>query len=75
LSREFYQDITSEPPELILDQGGDFLPPLTTEKPGQWLASRGLYVTPYMQEFFDFVRAHYALRTSLAGVPIYVLER
>jgi hypothetical protein len=75
LSREFYEDITAEPPALIVDQGGDFLPPLTTEKPEQWLASRGLYVTPYMQEFFDFVRTHYALRTSLAGVPIYAFER
>jgi hypothetical protein len=74
LSREFYEDITSEPPALIIDQPGDFLPPLTTEDPERWLASRGLYVTPYIQEFFDFVRAHYTLRTHVTGARVYALE-
>jgi hypothetical protein len=75
LSREFYEDIVSDPPALILDQPGDELPSLSTSKPEEWLASRNLYVTPYMQEFFDFVHAHYSNRTSVAGVTVYGLER
>jgi len=74
LSREFYEDITKEPPALIIDLAGEFLPPLTTENPEQWLASRGLYVTPYMQEFFDFVHTHYELRAHVTGADVYALQ-
>jgi len=73
LSAEFYADIVAHPPALILDQAGEELPPLTTTKPEEWLASRNLYVTPYMQELFDFVHANYVYRTTMAGVPVYQL--
>ena len=75
LSREFYEDILSNPPALILDLAGDELPPLSTPNPVQWLAARNLYATPYMQEFFDFVHVNYVHRTSVAGVPVYQLEQ
>jgi len=75
LSREFYEDIAAHPPALILDMAGDEVPTLATENPVQWLVSRGLYATPYLQEFFDFVHANYSYSTSVAGVPVYALER
>jgi len=73
LSAEFYEQIVSHPPALILDQAGDQLPPLSTPNPVQWLDAHNLYATPYMQEFFDFVHANYLYRTSVAGVPVYAL--
>jgi hypothetical protein len=79
ISLQFYQDVTSHPPALILDgsegdNGGDLVP-LSTPNPVEWSAARGLYAPPYLQQFLDFVRQNYTLKASVAGVPIYYFNR
>jgi hypothetical protein len=79
ISAEFYQDIRSHPPALILDgSGGDQngeLAPLSTSNPVAWSAAHAMYAPPYLAEFFDFFHQNYVYKTSVAGVPIYYLNR
>jgi hypothetical protein len=79
ISAQFYQDVTSHPPVLILDgsmgdNSGDLVP-LSTLNPVAWSAARGVYAPPHLQDFFEFVQKNYTLRGTVAGVPVYHLER
>jgi hypothetical protein len=79
ISTEFYQDLTSHPPAMILDgslgdSGGDLVP-LSTPNPVAWSAAHHQYAPRYLQEFFDFVHANYVFRTTVARVPVYYLNR
>jgi hypothetical protein len=75
-SRQFIEDVVSDPPALILDLASlNDVPPLTATDPEKWFASRGLHVAPYMREFFDFVHANYTYTTEVAGVPVYFFNR
>lgn len=75
---QFYEDIVSRPPKLILDgSGGDTdgqIVPLSTGNPVGWAAAHQVPVLPYTAEFFAFFHSHYTLKTSVAGVPIYILK-
>jgi hypothetical protein len=79
ISAQFYQDIVSHPPALILDgsmgdNSGDLVP-LSTANPVAWCAARKVYAPPYLQQFFDFVHQNYTYRSTVAGVPVYSLNR
>lgn len=79
IAAQFYQDIVSRPPALILDgslgdPSGDLVP-LATENPVAWSAAHHQYAPPYLQQFFDFVHQNYTYRTTVAGVPVYALNR
>lgn len=74
ISAQFYQDITTRRPALILDQSDEELPPLDISDPLSWAAAHGLYAPPYLQQFFDFVHTNYSYKTSVAGVAIYTLN-
>jgi 4-amino-4-deoxy-L-arabinose transferase-like glycosyltransferase len=75
ISAQFYQDISSHPPAMILDQSDQELPPLSIPNPVAWSAAHGVYAPPYLQQFFDFVHANYTYKTSVAGVAVYDLNR
>ncbi len=75
---EFYQDIRSHPPVLILDgSGGNTngqVVPLSTLNPVAWAAAHNVPALPYLTEFFDFFHQNYSYKTTVAGVPIYRLN-
>ncbi len=75
ISARFYQDLSSHPPAMILDESDQALPPLSIPNPVAWCAAHSLYAPPYLQQFFDFVHTDYTYKTSVAGVGIYVLNR
>jgi hypothetical protein len=79
ISAQFYQDVKAHPPALILDgslgdNSGDLVP-LSTLNPVGWSAARGFYAPPHLQDFFEFVQKNYTMRTIVAGVPVYSLNR
>ena len=77
IAAQFMHDITSEPPVLILDmaggQGYEPLPPLSVVNPLAWSAREQVYAPLLLQEFFEFVRTHYTLKTRVGTIPIYRL--
>jgi hypothetical protein len=75
ISAQFYRDISSHPPAMILDQSDQGLPPLPISDPVAWSAAHNLYAPPYLQQFFDFVHTNYTYKTSVTGVGIYDLNR
>jgi hypothetical protein len=75
ISAQFYRDVSSHPPAMILDQSEQGLPPLSIPNPVAWSAAHNLYAPPYLQQFFDFVHTNYTYKTSVAGVGIYDLNR
>ena len=79
ISLQFYQDLTSHPPSMILDgsfgdSNGDLVP-LSTPNPVEWSAAHHKYAPLYLQQFFNFVHANYVFRTTVARVPVYYLNR
>lgn len=79
ISLEFYRDIQSNPPVLILDASSDDpdgqLVPLSTLDPVSWSASHGVYAPPYLAEFFNFFHKNYSYKTRVASYLIYRLNR
>lgn len=79
ISLQFYQDLTSHPPAMILDgslgdSSGDLVP-LSTPNPVEWSAAHHQYAPLYLQQFFNFVHTNYIYRTTVARVPVYYLNR
>jgi hypothetical protein len=79
ISLQFYQDLTSHPPAMILDGSfGDSngeLVPLSTPNPVEWSAAHHQYAPRYLQQVFNFVHTYYVYRTTVARVPVYYLNR
>ena len=75
ISAQFYRDLSSHPPAMILDESDQGLPPLSIPDPVAWSAAHNLYAPPYLQQFFDFVHTNYTYKTSVTGVGIYELSR
>jgi 4-amino-4-deoxy-L-arabinose transferase-like glycosyltransferase len=74
LSAEFYQDLQSRPPALIIDPLRGHVAPLSVRDPVTWSIDHGQYPQPYMQQVFDFIHEHYSQKTTVGGMPIYVLK-
>ncbi len=74
LSAEFYQDLQTHPPALIIDYLHG-VPPLSVNDPVAWSKAHDQYPQPYIQQVFDFVHRNYSYETTVEGLPIYVLNR
>lgn len=77
-SVEFYQDITTAPPELIVD-GSVFDPnnliPLSTTAPLKWLEEHNALIPPYLLDFLKYVQENYILLGTVTNVDIYQLKK
>jgi hypothetical protein len=75
MAREFYEDIVSRPPALILgNPSATGLPPLYVRDPVAWVTERDIYAQPYLDEFFQFVHENYRYEAYVGKWQVYALR-
>jgi len=75
ISKDFYHDLTSNPPAYIVDYPNHGLIPLNTADPKSWLTQHQVYAPPYLTEILDFIQKNYVLETTITDVDIYHWKR
>lgn len=78
LSENYYRDITSNPPKLIVDGNTydlDHVIPISVAEPIAWLSEHKIYETPYLLEVLKFIRENYTLVKNINGIDIYRLNQ
>ena len=77
LIEEFLQDLSSRPPQLIVDasDGNSFVPPLDAEIRKRWSAQTGQVLLPAMEQVFSHIAANYDVVDRIGGWPIYRRKR
>ena len=76
ISAEFYQDIQTHPPVLILDPQTHGHPPrLSSRDPVLWSLDHNDYPQPYIEKVFRFVQKRYRYTGEVGGAAVYTLKR
>ena len=70
---EFFADISSTPPKLIIDARNPALPPLDEESRSEWSPHKWYTHDPNMFHWlFDYVHTEYVLKEVVGGHRVYV---
>jgi hypothetical protein len=74
MAREFYEDVVSRPPVVILSNDTSrAFPPLYIKHPVAWTQTRNIYVQPYVDDLFQFVHNNYHYETTIGNWLVYAL--